>query len=239
MALLARKARRVTKWLLAAWLAVCLTGEVWKRTHPRPFTALAPAPDEPVAQLRAAPLPSVLRFVAVHCWLLAFDPDTGRWHRWEVWQDADAGGASWGHVHKDLMHPDGDVGGGPYFVLREWRGLQARAILAALARSPRYPYRDRYCPLPGPNSNTYAAWVLREARVRADLHPMAVGKDYHGLCGAGVSPTRTGVQAETPLLGLKLGLADGLEAHGLCLTLGLDLWPPAVKTPLGRLGFAE
>ncbi len=43
----------------------------------------------------------------------------------------------------------------------------------------------------------------------------------------------------TPLLGLKLGLADGLEVHGLCLTIGLDPCPPAVKTPFGRLGFSE
>src|SRR5262249_8920178 len=139
MALLSRRAWQVTKWLLAAWLVVCLIGEVWKRTHPRQFTALTPPPDEPVAQLRAAPLPSVLRFVAVHCWLVALDPDTGRWHRWEVWQDAGAGGARWGDGPKDLMDPDSDVGGGPYFVLEEWRGPQARAILMALARSPSYP----------------------------------------------------------------------------------------------------
>jgi hypothetical protein len=239
MALPFRRAWRVTKWLLAAWLVICLIGEVWKRTHPRQFTALAPPPGEPVVQLRAAPLPSVLRFVAIHYWLLAFDPDTGRWHRWEVWQSANAGGTSWGHVHKDFLHPDEDVGGGPYCVLEEWRGQQARAILTVLDRSPSYPYRDQYCPIPGPYSNTYAAWVLREARVPVDLHPMAVGKDYYGLCGAGMSPIRTGVQAEIPLVGLKLGVLDGLEVLCLGLTFGLDSWPPAVKLPFGRLGFAE
>jgi hypothetical protein len=36
-----------------------------------------------------------------------------------------------------------------------------------------------------------------------------------------------------------VGLRDGLEAHLLCLTLGIDAWPPAYKTPVGRLGFRE
>ena len=35
------------------------------------------------------------------------------------------------------------------------------------------------------------------------------------------------------------GLLDGVELHFLGGTFGLDLWPPAIKTPFGRLGFAE
>jgi hypothetical protein len=38
---------------------------------------------------------------------------------------------------------------------------------------------------------------------------------------------------------VKAGLADGLELHLLTFTFGLDAWPPAIKTPLGRVGFDD
>lgn len=192
-----------------------------------------------MVQLRCAPLPSVLRRVAVHCWFVAYAPDETSWHRWEVWQKPDAGGTSWGHVHRDLTHPDSGVGGGPYRTQREWRGEVAEKIYSVLSAPSQYPYRDTYRAWPGPNSNTYVAWVLRKSKATADLHPMAIGKDYLGIVGFGVTTTQTGIQAESPLLGLKLGLFDGLEVHVLGLTLGLDIWPPATKSPFGRLGFAE
>ncbi len=227
------------RWLLLAWLVLCLLGEAYGWLWPRQVPPLTPPPDEPVVQLRYATLPDGLGAISVHHWFVEYDPTDGRWHRWELWQDADAGGTRWGHVHKDLLRPDAGVGGGPSQVAAEWRGSAARALVAALADSRQYPYRGRYLAWPGPNSNTYVAWVLRRAGVAADLHPMAVGKDYEGLAGFDVSTTRTGVQAETPLLGLKVGLLDGVEVHFLCFTLGIDGWTPALKTPLGRIGFPD
>jgi hypothetical protein len=47
------------------------------------------------------------------------------------------------------------------------------------------------------------------------------------------------VQAETSGLGCKVGLFDGVDVHFLCFTFGLDAWPPAVKSPLGRVSFSE
>lgn len=196
-------------------------------------------PGEDIVQLRQATLPSVLGAVAVHYWFAVFSVADGKWSRWEVWQQRKAGPVHWGHVHKDLMHPDSGVGGGAAEISHEWRGEAARRIITVLANSANYPYRDTYRAWPGPNSNTYAAWVLRKARVPVDLHPKAIGKDYFGLAGGGVSSTRTGIQGDTLIAGLKLGLQDGAEAHVLGLTFGVDLHPPAIKTPLGRLGKGE
>ncbi|MBI3270688.1 MAG: DUF3750 domain-containing protein [Planctomycetes bacterium] len=234
----ARGARRWPRVSLLGGLVLCLAGEGCNalRTHDE---ALPPAPTELVVQLRCASLPDYLQPVAVHCWFVAADVEKHQWHRWEVWQKANRGGKSWGHVHRDLWNPDKGVGGGPYSLLKEWRGEDAKRLLAALDASTQYPDRNVYHAWPGPNSNTYVAWVLREARVGADLPPTAIGKDWLGFVGAGASTTRTGVQLETPVVGLKLGLEDGVEAHVGCLTLGVDLWPPALKTPFGRLGFAD
>jgi hypothetical protein len=37
---------------------------------------------------------------------------------------------------------------------------------------------------------------------------------------------------------VKAGLRDGVELHLLTFTCGIGTWPPAIKTPLGRVGFA-
>lgn len=122
-------------------------------------------------ELRFATLPSVLRAIAVHHWFVVFDPDQGTADRWEVWQCRDAGGQCWGHVHRNLMHPDRPVGGGPTRVATAWTGDEARRIRDVLERPEEYPFQELYRYWPGPNSNTYVAWVLHKAGVihRFDL----------------------------------------------------------------------
>jgi hypothetical protein len=227
------------RWLLAAWLAIALAGEAYSQLRPTDWTATTALPDEVVVQLRCSTVPDPLGLLGVHYWLAVFEPETKRWHRWEVWQQPDAGGTSWGHVHKDLMNADADVGGGPMQIRAEWHGAEARALAQAIARSPEYPDRGRYLAWPGPNSNTYIAWALRRAGVAGDLEPRGIGKDYLGLAGVAITTTGTGVQAESSLLGLKVGLRDGVELHFLSLTFGLDALRPAVKTPFGRVGWTE
>jgi hypothetical protein len=125
--------RRAVAFFLAAWFVLCLAGEGWDLAHPPEFTPTTSPPVEPTVQLRCATLPSVLRAVAVHHWWVAYDPADGRWHRWEVWQNPNAGGTSWGHVHRDLMGPDGDVGGGSCQVLHE---TSASPVPACRRRAP-------------------------------------------------------------------------------------------------------
>jgi hypothetical protein len=129
-----------------------------------------------LVQLRYAPLPFI-GMVAVHYWFVTVD-DAGHCHRWEVWQTANAGGKAVGHVHCDLKPPEENVGGGPTRLATEWNGADAAAILAVLGRSSGYPHRHRYRYWPGPNSNTFVAWVLREAGVRHALIWKAFGKRF-------------------------------------------------------------
>jgi hypothetical protein len=175
--------------------------------------------------------------MAVHYWFAAYDRERRAWARWEVWQKSGAAPTSWGHVHKNLTDPNAGVGGGPFRVGREWHGEAARDLMRVLTRPEDYPYRNIYRAWPGPNSNTYVAWVLKQAKVAADLDPRAIGKDYCGLMGGGVTTTQLGVQGETPIVGLEIGLREGIEIHALCLTLGLDFAAPAFKSPFGRFGF--
>ena len=127
-------------------------------------------------ELRYAGLPFI-GFLAVHYWFVV--DDGGERHRWEVWQRADAGGRSAGHLHCDLKAPEANVGGGPTRLAAEWRGEDARRITAVLARCDKdYPFCDRYLPWPGPNSNTFVSWVLAQAGIEHRLGWRALGRNF-------------------------------------------------------------
>ena len=129
-----------------------------------------------VIQLRYAPLPYI-GLIAVHYWFVVFD-EGGACHRWEVWQTANAGGTSIGHVHCDLKDPDSGVGGGPARTVTEWRGEEAARIAAVLADAKTYPHCERYRYWPGPNSNTFVAWVLRQAGIEYAFQWRALGARF-------------------------------------------------------------
>ncbi len=127
----------------------------------------------PRVELRYATLPGVVGLVAVHHWFVVWSADGC--HRYEVWQTKNAGGSSVGHVHRDLKRPDAGVGGGPARVAVRWHGAQATAIDAVLRDMSAYPHCQRYFAWPGPNSNTFAAWVLRGAGIEPALGWRALG----------------------------------------------------------------
>jgi hypothetical protein len=122
-------------------------------------------------QLRYAPLPWIGAF-AWHYWFVVCG------HRWEVWQTKNAGGTCIGHVHCDLKAPEDGVGGGPSRRAIAWDGDEARRIVQVLDRVETYPDCQRYRYWPGPNSNTFVAWVLREAGIGYSLDRRAIGKNY-------------------------------------------------------------
>jgi len=207
--------------------------------YPPEGTVSAVRSDACVVQLRYATLPHVLRAVAVHYWFVVFESASRRWHRWEVWQTKNAGGRSIGHIHCDMRHPDCGVGGGAYRLAAEWDGRAAQRIRAVLARVSDYPHWDHYRAWPGPNSNTFTAWVLREAGLPCCLDPRAVGKDYVGLLGARCSRGPFCAQLETPLCGVRVSLHGGVEVHLLGLTCGLRWSPFEVHTPFGRVSLGQ
>ena len=103
-----------------------------------------------------------------------------------------------------------------------------------------YPYPASYRTWPGPNSNTFTAWIGRHVpELRLKLPPTAIGKDYlAGGALAGLTPSRTGVQVSLfGLGGLAVGWDEGIELNVLTLNFGVDLIRPALKLPVvGRLG---
>ena len=116
------------------------------------------------------------------------------------------------------------------------RGSHRQADAAAKA----YPYDHTYRIWPGPNSNTFAAFVARAVpELRLDLPPTALGKDYlapRSLFAA--APSGTGWQFSLfGLFGVLVAVEEGIEVNVLGLTVGIDPLDFAIKLPgLGRLG---
>jgi hypothetical protein len=88
-----------------------------------------------------------------------------------------------------------------------------------------------YRAYPGPNSNTFAESLLRDVDgVSAMLDHNAIGKEwgFHFGRTAGGS----GVEVQTPPLGLALGIREGIELSLLGFSGGVSVFPPALKIPV-------
>ena len=123
------------------------------------------------------------------------------------------------------------------------RGAEAERLIPrvdAAARS--YPHATEYSAWPGPNSNTFVAWITRAVpELEADLPPTAIGKDYISGSIVGSAPSGRGVQFSLGgLFALTASGVEGLELNLLGLTFGINPFDPALKLPLlGRLGPAR
>ena len=123
------------------------------------------------------------------------------------------------------------------------RGPDAEKLIPRIDAAARaYPHAKEYSAWPGPNSNTFVAWITRAVpELGADLPPTAIGKDYlsDGLVGS--APSGSGVQLSLGgLFALTASGIEGLELNVLGLTFGINPFDPALKLPmLGRLGPAR
>jgi hypothetical protein len=125
-------------------------------------------------------------------------------------------------------------------VYAEKRGEEAEQLIPRIDAAARaYPYPNEYTAWPGPNSNTFVAWITRAVpELGVDLPPTAIGKDYLGAALIGTAPSGHGVQVSLGgLLALTASGVEGLELNLLGLTFGINPFEPALKLPLlGRIG---
>jgi hypothetical protein len=125
-------------------------------------------------------------------------------------------------------------------LLGDIRGPGVDAIIQRIeAAVKEYPYPTRYHVWPGPNSNTFTAFVLRRVpELRVDLPPTAIGKDYLGWRSVNITPSGTGAQANLAgLAGVAIGLEEGVEVNILGLNFGVDPKSLSIKLPIvGRIG---
>lgn len=125
-------------------------------------------------------------------------------------------------------------------LLLERRGPEVEGLIDRIETAVAdYPYPLAYRAWPGPNSNTFTAFVARQVpELGLDLPPTALGKDYlaNGDLLAPM-PSGTGWQLSLAgLLGLGLAWEEGIEVNVLGLSTGLDVNDLGLRLPgIGRI----
>jgi len=247
------KARRLRKFIVLVVFIVFLLPVVlrasfyafekgpanWRDANWSSTGLLSQASADPQARIvvmsaRAGGLKGVF---AVHSWIEFKRANTRTWTRYDV--------AGWGDPVKiNNWPPDARWFGTTPTIVADVSGAQAEALIPKIEAAVRDYAYDRagdYRIWPGPNSNTFVATVLRAVpEIAAALPSNAIGRDFRPLPYVGPSGSRTGVELNLwGLLGVKVGLVEGLEVNMLGLVAGLDLREPAVKIPgFGPIGFA-
>ncbi|MEE8203336.1 MAG: DUF3750 domain-containing protein [Alphaproteobacteria bacterium] len=250
-----KKGRRWTRWLAGAlMLAVVLPvlggaarvfGHSYDwRTAPRHSIGIAPDPattPEAVVQVYVARAFGWRGALGSHSWIAVKRTGAPAFTVHEVvgWYAMRGESA----LRQSSRAPDGLWYGNRPEIIAELRGDGVDDVIARIEAAARaYPYARRYKVWPGPNSNTFTAFIGRAVpELRLDLPPTAIGKDYlpNGAVIAR-APSGTGWQVSLfGLLGVMLAVEEGIEINLLGLTLGIDFGDPALKLPgIGRLGFS-
>jgi hypothetical protein len=183
-------------------------------------------------------MPGSFRDLARHSWIVASTPRRRRppsMRRYEWVGDAHATTLT---NADEAFRSDVAVGDVAVHGIKTGSVQEIAEIVACLERETE-KYKDFNCGCwPGPNSNTFADLLIRTCGLGIELPATAIGKDYRGPIGVSVTEGQTGVQLETWIAGVKLGLKEGVVADLTGLSLGVHFWPPGLEVPInpGRVG---
>jgi len=227
--------RRIARYLKLTALAA-LTSFVSIPVH-----ALGPAPDpattrEAVVQVYGARTMGVKGIFGVHTWIAVKPANALSWTVYEIigwrlrWSDSAL------VIRK--RQPDAPWFGSVPELYADKRGVGVEELIARVDKAARdYPYSNTYTLWPGPNSNTFTAWIARAVpELQVDLPATAVGKDYIGSTFVSTAPSGTGFQFTLAgVFGVAASPVDGFELNLLGLNFGVS--GSGVKLPMvGRVG---
>jgi hypothetical protein len=200
-------------------------------------TGLAPDPAaarEAVVQVYGARAVRWRGAFAIHPWIAVKRAGAESYTTYQVvgWRAMRGGDAI---VVTEGAVPDRHWYGAAPQLLREHRGPQAQALIDRIeAAVQRYPWPRTYRAWPGPNSNTFVAWVAREVpELGLDLPAHAIGKDWLGPSTfVAPAPSGTGWQLSAwGLAGVTLARDEGLELQLLGLGFGVDVQDARLRLP--------
>ena len=217
-------------------------GKAWWEAS-RDSAGLAPDPqttDEAVVQVYAARAFSWRGAFGVHTWISVKPKGATHFTVYHVvgWRVRRGGNAV--VIEADI--PDRLWYGAVPELLTDIRGEGVDAVIRKIDAAARtYPYTDVYTVWPGPNSNTFIAWIARRVpELKLDLPPTAIGKDWLGPDGPlARAPSGTGYQFSLfGLAGLLVSTEEGIEVNVVGLNFGIDPLDFALRLPgIGRIGF--
>ena len=215
------------------------------RTATRESAQLAPPPlqeKQAVVQVYAARTVSWRGYFSVHSWIATKAKDASHYTTYHVIGWRVKRGLESVRIESDI--PDRHWFGAKPELIEDLRGEKAEAAIPKIDELARnYAYKNTYRAYPGPNSNTFISHIIRNVpELTVELPPNAIGKDWINEADVvGWSESGTGVQFSLlGLLGLTVGLHEGVELNLLGLNFGIDFWRPAFKLPMvGRVGMTD
>lgn len=171
--------------------------------------------------------PLVARF-ARHTWLDYRENLDANWRRIEIVN------VNSGLIHRDLKPGEFEEKprwGETVVVLGQSDGKANPDYFNDIAKVDQSVDASVYRAYPGPNSNTFATHLIREVDgISAVLDHNAMGKEWGFYLGR--TTGGTGAKIQTPLVGLALGLKEGIEVSFLGFSGGISFYPPALKIPV-------
>ncbi len=203
---------------------------------------LAPLPTEwpgPVVQVYSARTRGLKKILAVHTWIATKRRGADQYQVTQVigWRLSRRGTA----LFSENGIPDKGWYGNEPTLLLDLRGPEVESLIDKIeTATASYPWSGEYSVWPGPNSNTFTAWIgLKVPELGLDLPSTAIGKDWRPIDQSiGYSASGTGVQASLfGLIGASLGYEEGLEINVLGLSTEIDVFDFAIELPgFGRIG---
>lgn len=161
-------------------VAACSSGKDW-RTASRESAGIAPSPavsNEAVLQVYGATTWGWRGWFAIHTWFAAKHTGESSYTVYEVIGWRLNRGLPAVRIERDL--PDRYWYGEKPRLLKDLRGAGVDKLITEVDKAAHaYPWPTTYTAFPGPNSNTFTAWVARQVP-GLDLHlPFsAIGSGY-------------------------------------------------------------
>lgn len=143
--------------------------------------ARAPDPADhqaAVVQVYGADVWGIRGRFAIHTWIVTKAAGADQYQKYQVIGWRQRRGQS--VVSISSGNPDGDWFGAAPILLLEHRGEAAAAMIPAIHEAAlAYPYADEYVMWPGPNSNSFMAWIgLEVPELGLSLPAKAIGKSW-------------------------------------------------------------
>ncbi len=166
--------------LIGLFLSNCSSGNDW-RTASRESAGIAPAPsetNEAVLQVYGADTWGWRGWIAIHTWIATKRTGEDSYTVYDV--------VGWrGHNGQPVLGITQDVPDRYWYgerprIIKEHRGEGVDKLIDAVDKAAHdYPWKMTYKAYPGPNSNTFTAWIAQQVpELELDLPFSAIGSGY-------------------------------------------------------------
>lgn len=179
------ESKQLFRWLPVVCFAVllitnCSSGKDW-RTASRESADIAPDPattQEAVIQVYGADAWGWRGWFAIHTWIAAKKTGAAAYTVYDVVGWRQHRGNPVLRIAVDI--PDRYWYGEKPRILVEHRGKGVDGLINAVDRAAKaYPWKRTYKAFPGPNSNTFTAWIAKKVpELKLELPFSAIGKGY-------------------------------------------------------------